>query len=220
MLPRGADLPRRSERAIVQQFCAGRLLSTFTLAHRGQARLTVTYRGAVMQGSVAVCFERIDTPASVGDWVDRFVASEGFDGFISFDLIEDSVGEIWGLECNPRATSGLHFVEPTDLARAIVSPEDPAPLRYRAERLQQQFYPCLTETQKSLFGGAFRRNFQCLRQARDVTWSPRDPWPLLSMPWTAWPIIEQSIRRGCTFGEVAMEDLSWSDAVQSAVAGG
>lgn len=220
VLPQGAALPARSERSIVQRFCLGTLLSTFSIARRGEVRLTVTYRGAVMQGSVAVCFERIDTPPAVSRWVERFVAHEQFDGFISFDLIESADGQISGIECNPRATSGLHFVEPADLARAIVDPQDDTPLRYRSERLQQQFYPCLTETQKSVFGGPFRHNLRCLWRARDVTWSARDPWPLISMPWTAWPIIAQSIRRGCTFGEVAMEDLSWSDEAGSVVAGG
>lgn len=218
-LPEGASLPQRDEPTIVQRFCEGRVLSTFSIARRGQARITVTYRGAVMQGSVAVCFERIDTPPAVAAWVDRFIAHEQFDGFISFDLVESDAGTVSGIECNPRATSGLHFVEPADLARAIVDPDDQRPLRYRSERLQQQFYPCLTETQKSLFGGPFRRNFSCLRRARDVTWSPHDPWPWISMPWTAWPIISQSIRRGCTFGEVAMEDLAWSDKMSATVAG-
>lgn len=209
-LPRGAALPMREEPSIVQRRCDGRLLSTFSIARRGELRLTVTYRGAVMQGTVAVCFERLDTPPLLEAWVRRLVGHERFDGFISFDFIESPQGTIWGIECNPRATSGLHFVEPADLARALLEPDDDAPLRLRPERLQQQFYPCLTETQKSVFGGPLRENFRCLVQARDVTASWRDPWPFVSMPWTAWPIIEQSIRQGCTFGEVAMSDLVWT----------
>jgi hypothetical protein len=35
---------------------------------------------------------------------------------------------------------------------------------------------------------------------------------LVSQPWTSWPIIEQAMRRRCTFGEVAMSDLAWSGA--------
>jgi hypothetical protein len=172
--------------------------------------LTVTYRGAVMQGTVAVCFERIDTPPEVAEWVERFVGHCEFDGFVSFDLVQQADGRVRGIECNPRATSGIHFVAPEGLAAAILHPEQLPTLRCRGERLLQQFYPCLTETQKSMFTERFARNLHFLRRARDVTWSLRDPWPWLSMPLTSWTIIEQALRRGCTFGEVAMLDMAWT----------
>lgn len=206
----GDRLPAADEPALVQEFCAGRVLSTFTLARAGVPRITVTYRGAVMQGTVAVCFERIDTPPAVEAWVAAMVRHTGFDGFVSFDLVEDGDGAIRGIECNPRATSGIHFVDPADLAAALLDPQTDGRLRFKADRLMQQFYPCLTETQRTMFGdGPFRRNLRCLVAARDVTWSARDPWPLVSQPWTSWPIIEMAMRRRCTFGEVAMLDLAW-----------
>lgn len=212
-LAAGEALPYVDEPALVQEFCAGRLLSTFTLARAGLPRITVTYRGAVMQGTVAVCFERIDTPPEVDAWVAAMVRHTAFDGFISFDLVEDGQGVIRGIECNPRATSGIHFVEPADLAAALLDPQADGPLRFKANRLMQQFYPCLTETQRTMFGeGPFRENLRCLLAASDVTWSANDPWPLVSQPWTSWPIIEMAMRRRCTFGEVAMLDLAWSGA--------
>jgi predicted ATP-grasp superfamily ATP-dependent carboligase len=209
-LERGARLPRVTEPCIVQEFCAGQVLSTFSVARQGKVLLTVTYRGAVMQGTVAVCFERIDTPPPVAEWVDRFVGHCEFDGFISFDLVQQVDGQVRGIECNPRATSGIHFVAPEGLAAAILHPEQTPSLRYREARLLQQFYPCLTETQKSMFTERFSRNLNFLRRARDVTWSLRDPWPWLSMPLSSWTIIEQALRRGCTFGEVAMIDMAWT----------
>jgi predicted ATP-grasp superfamily ATP-dependent carboligase len=212
-LAAGEALPSADEPALVQEFCAGRILSTFTLARAGVPRITVTYRGAVMQGTVAVCFERIDTPPAVDAWVGAMVRNTAFDGFISFDLVEDAQGVIRGIECNPRATSGIHFVEPADLAAALLDPQADGPLRFKQNRLMQQFYPCLTETQRTMFGeGPFRENLRCLVAASDVTWSARDPWPLVSQPWSSWPIIEMAMRRRCTFGEVAMLDLAWSGA--------
>jgi hypothetical protein len=96
------------------------------------------------------------------------------------------------------------------LAQALLDPSSDAPLAFKPDRFMQQFYPCLTETQRTMFGhGPFRQNLRCLIAARDVTWSSRDPWPLVSQPWTSWPIIEQALRRRCTFGEVAMLDLAW-----------
>ena len=58
-----------------------------------------------------------------------------------------------------------------------------------------------------------------MRTARDVTWSPDDPWPLLSMPWTSWTIISMARERGVPFGEVATLDVGWyEDRDRSATA--
>ena len=197
------------EPRIVQRRVRGELLSSFTIARAGVARATVVYRAAVLDGSVAVCFERVDPPPAILDWVARIVAAERFDGFISFDLILQPDGAVEGIECNPRGTSGLHFVEPGSLAAALLEPDADRPVRLRGERLMQQFYPCLTRTQKSMFRADFRHNLRCLLEARDVTWKRDDPWPLLSMPWQARGIILESLRRGVPFGEVATLDVGW-----------
>lgn len=211
--------------AIVQRWVKGSVLSTFSIASAGKPLVTVVYRGAVMSGTVSVCFERVgeEDPhhRPVVDWVERFVGGAGFSGFISFDLVVDADGRAHGIECNPRATSGLHFVDPDDLARAVVAPDTHQLVRFRKERLMQQFYPCLTEVQKSMFspkafGPDFRRNLSRFVSARDVTWSWRDPMPFITMPLTASQIIWLSIRSGATFGEVATLDVGLYDAVAAA----
>ena len=206
---RGDPVLACAERAIVQQFVPGELVSSFSIARQGEVRVTVLYRAAVMQGTVAVCFERIEVPALVNEWIRRFVAHTVFDGFVSFDLIIDAAGRVHGIECNPRATSGIHFVEPRGLAAALLDPAGAAPPGLRPDRLAQQFYPCLTETQKSMFTARFRRNLRCLLDAREVTWDSRDPWPFIGMPYTAWNIIALAARERTTFGEVAMLDFAW-----------
>jgi hypothetical protein len=208
---RGSALPAADPAApsIVQAFVPGDVFSSFTIAHRGRAVATVVYRGVRMSGTVAIAFERVDNPG-IEEWTGRFVAASGHTGFISFDLIVDGEGGIWGIECNPRATSGVHFLEPETIAAAIMEPESAGPARFRPERRLQQFYSCLTETQASLFKGAeVGRNLRTLFATRDVTWLASDPWPFLSMTWTTWPIISRSIRAGATFGEVATLDVGW-----------
>lgn len=208
-LDRGASLPLVDEPAIIQSFVAGHLVSTFGYARDGRVHSTILYRAAVLQGTVAVCFERIDVSAAVEDWISRFVAHTRFDGFVSFDLMVDDDGVVWGIECNPRTTSGIHFVEPADLARSVLQPDHQQPWRYKPGRLRQQFYPCLTETQASMFTARFANNLRNLLSARDVSWQLDDPWPFIGMPWSSWPIIEAAMRARCSFGEVAMRDFDW-----------
>jgi predicted ATP-grasp superfamily ATP-dependent carboligase len=214
MLPQGAALPRAgAQRQIVQRRLDGAVMSSCTLAHAGEPRVTVIYRAALLSGTVAVCFERVASQPSIERWVSAFVAKTAFDGFVSFDFVVDAAGQALPVECNPRATSGLHFIAGADLAPALIDPRH-APPRLRAETLLQQFYSCLTETQKSLFDSARRgHSLRCLLRARDVSWSWRDPWPFLSMTWTSWEIIRRALQAGTTFGEVATLDVGWYEDV-------
>jgi ATP-grasp domain len=209
ILQPGAILAGRGRTAacLVQAFVSGEVCSTFSLAHEGRVQTTVVYRGTVMSGTVAVAFERIDAPM-VATWVETFVRRSGWSGSIAFDVVVDAAGRVHGIECNPRMTSGVHFLHPDDLAPAIVDPT--RPIRFRERRLMQQFFPCLTETQGSLFRRqGFRRNLGFLLASRDVTWSWRDPLPLLSMPLTSYQILAKTIFKGQSMGEAATKDIAW-----------
>lgn len=202
--------PEPGARAIVQAFVEGELLSSFSIAHEGNILVTVVYRGTVMSGTVAVCFERVDGARAVEGWIERFVAAEKYSGFIGFDFVEQADGRVLAIECNPRATSGVHFVRQEDLASAVLEPAAGRPVGLREDRLLQQFWPCLTETQAAMLGGSgFRQKLSQLVRAHDVTWSRRDPLPLLLMPFASYPILLLSIFKGLTFGEAATLDIEW-----------
>lgn len=215
MLRQGAALPLPGrQRQIVQRRLDGSVMSSFTIAHAGRPSLTVIYRGCVMSGTVAVCFERVERQPAIERWVQSFVERTAFDGFVSFDFVVDTDGDAMPVECNPRATSGLHFVCEEDLAPALVDPQRVP--RLRPERLLQQFYSVLTEAQSAAFDPQRRKAvLRCLRQARDVSWSAADPWPFVSMTYTSWEIIRRARQAGTSFGEVATLDVGWYDEVPS-----
>jgi predicted ATP-grasp superfamily ATP-dependent carboligase len=213
---RGETLPGADPSApmIVQRWVKGNVLSTFSIARAGDVLTTVVYRGAVMSGSVSVAFERIAETQTcniaIQQWVNQFVKASNFTGFISFDFVEDAEGNVHAIECNPRATSGAHFVHIDDLARGVVDPGvSPSAIRFRDETLLQQFYPCLTEVQKAMFTSRFFPLLKKFIEARDVTWTWRDPMPFWTMTFTASQIIWLSIKHKATFGEVATLDVGW-----------
>ncbi len=207
---RGGALPDADPAtpAVVQRFITGREHSSCTIAHEGQALATMIYRGTQMSGSVAIAFEKVEAP-EITSWIERFVAGTGWTGFISFDFIVDASGQVMGIECNPRATSGLHFWQPEDMARAVLDPGSGVPVRVRRHRELQQFYSCLTELQKVMFRRGFLGRLARLLTTRDVSWQWGDPWPFLSMTMTSWPIIRMAVAQGLTFGEVATRDVGW-----------
>jgi predicted ATP-grasp superfamily ATP-dependent carboligase len=217
-IPAGATLPRRNQASewLVQQCIGGTELCSFTIADRGRALSTVVYRGTVVSGTVAVCFERIDPAPGVLQWVERFIEGTGVSGFVGLDLMVDDRGEVFGLECNPRATSGVHFFEPADLARALIDPGHCKQIRFRKPRLFQQFYPTLTETQLSLLRWReFRHNLGQLLRAKDVSWQRDDPWPFILLPYTAWSILSKTMFQGMSFGEAATWDIEWAAPVEA-----
>jgi hypothetical protein len=208
----GETLPVETARPMLaQRFLAGEHVSSFSIAHEGQILATALYRAAVTSGTVAVAFERVTDRPDTEAWIRRFAQATGHSGFLSFDFITEPGGEPMAIECNPRVTSGVHFLEPADLARAIVAPGESA-ISFRPQTRLQQFYPCLTETQASLFKrrDRLRRNFTVLRSTRDVAWDRADPLPFLLMPATAIAIMRLTFGQGLSFAEAATADIEWA----------
>ena len=212
-LGRGEPIPDEAfgEPSVVQRRVRGDVRSTFTIAHRGRVLVTSVYRGEVMSGTVAVAFARVTDMPAIEDWVARFVAATAYSGFISFDFVVDADGRPFAIECNPRVTSGIHFLRPEAIAQAMLEPDRPLTDPFRPDRLLQQFFPCLTETQAAMFrkGREFWRKLTVLRTARDVMWSPADPLPLLTMTPTSYEILALSIFKGMTLGDAATRDIVW-----------
>ena len=90
------------------------------VAHEGRVLGTVVYRARILSGTVAVSFERVVEPIRTNCWIELFAAGTGFSGFLSFDFRLDAEGRNLPIECNPRATSGIHFVAP-GAARALLA---------------------------------------------------------------------------------------------------
>jgi hypothetical protein len=196
---------------LAQRFLAGEHVSSFSVAHEGKILTSSLYRAAVTSGTVAVAFERVNDRPDLDAWIRRFAQATGHSGFLSFDFIIEPGGVAMAIECNPRVTSGIHFLEPADLARAILAPEA-AKIGFRPQSRLQQFYPCLTETQASLFKRRHHlsRNFDVLRRTRDVAWAGSDPLPFLLMPITSLAIMRLTFGQGLSFAEAATADIEWA----------
>jgi predicted ATP-grasp superfamily ATP-dependent carboligase len=215
----GDDLPFACQLppAIVQQQMKGALKSTFSMCHEGRVIGSVVYRSAILSGTVGVAFERLDDETAIENWIAQFVEMAGHTGFISFDMMEDENGIPHAIECNPRATSGIHFVERESIAQAITNPQETNKLRLRPHQLMQQFYPCLTETQVSLFKrDEFFNKAKIMLKAKEVNFSWRDPLPLWLMPITSWQIMKRAFINGESFGEASTFDIAWFEEIAAA----
>lgn len=96
--------------AWVAQTClTGREVCAYAIAVAGRVTALSVYHPAYRAGQGAgICFQPVD-PAPALHFVTAFAAETGWTGQLSFDLIETPDG-LAPIECNPRATSGLHLL--------------------------------------------------------------------------------------------------------------
>ena len=205
--------PQTGRTDIIQEQLDGTLYSTCGLARDGRILANAIYRARVLSGSVAVAFERSKSAPDIDGWVEKFVRESGHTGFVSFDFIVDASGVPRAIECNPRATSGVHFFAGGAVAK-LVSETDGTVMSdtelFRSETRLTEAYSCYTTLLAALPRlSEARRIFRELRGARDVTWRRDDPWPFLTMTVNSWPIIYAAMRSGRPFAEIAMTDIEW-----------
>jgi len=206
----GEALFEREPGALVQERLDGLLLSSLSLVHEGREIATVLYRGRVFAGTVAICFERVDEAPAATDWIRQFIDGSNYSGFLAFDFIVGADGEARAIECNPRATSGVHFFEPLSLGQALLDPQACEGVALAPERRQQWAYSTLTEAYASILRPReFLRRFREMLTARDVIWSVRDPLPFLLMTPMSWEILWPAMTTSLTLGEATQRDIAW-----------
>ncbi|MEM6640492.1 MAG: ATP-grasp domain-containing protein [Pseudomonadota bacterium] len=194
---------------LVQRRIDGRHISTFSLVHNGRVCATALYEGTLMLGTVAVCFRRVTTAPAIDDWIARFTATRPLSGFLSFDFIVDADGTPWAIECNPRTTSGIHFLEPASLAQAVL--DKSSDVTFRSHAHFQQFFPALTEAYSHILSPRrFVGKLKTVFSARDVIFDWRDLKPFFLMTPASWPILRQTIFGGKSLGEAATQDIVWT----------
>ena len=105
---------------VVQRFCRGQELCSYSVIDRGKVLAHAAYRPAYrLAGSASFWFEACDVPA-IRQFVDTLATTLDYTGQIAFDWIQSDDGRVSVLECNPRAVSGVHlFHEDDDLPAAL-----------------------------------------------------------------------------------------------------
>ena len=210
------SLPRRDD-LVVQTRLRGAPCCAFALTRRGALEHLVVYRSLLESGSVSVTFERVAAPDDVRRFVAAFVRGVDHEGMIAFDFIADESGRHHAIECNPRATSGIHFLMPGVLAAALLATEratgraasgEPAIAPLGARR--QEFWSALIEIEGALLRGRLdRTGWRRLFTTPDVNWSRRDPLPFLLMAISGLPLLWRALRARRPITEVTMLDMGW-----------
>ena len=211
-LRRRGDALRPADRTagmILQRRIHGREISSQSIAIDGEIAGTVLYEGLVRSGTVACCFSRVDDAPAAAEWIASYVRHRRYSGFIAFDFIVDETGTPWPLECNPRLTSGLHFMKPEDVAACILGQILPGPVGLKPQKRMQEGHTTLTNAYAAILRPReFLRRLGYVAGSRDVLFELSDPLPFVLMTPMSWPILRQ-VFSGASFGEAATRDIVW-----------
>lgn len=109
---------------IAQEYIEGKQYCTYSVCHNGHLTAHTTYESHFTAGQGAtVAFQHIEHPA-IFKWVRDFVEKNNFTGQIAFDFIQTPEGQVYALECNPRATSGVHLLAShPQFTEAFINPD-------------------------------------------------------------------------------------------------
>ena len=202
--------PENADAFIVQAALADPQCSTFSICHRGRKLVTVCYQSLLDTGSVSVCFEQVPVPEEVAGFIDSVVSRTAYSGMISFDFMSDQQGIWQAIECNPRATSGLHFLSSDAIADALLHAQQPALAQHTGRR--QEFWSCLLEVEGALLKGKLnRRGWAHLFKTRDITWRGWDIKPFLFMSFIMMPQLIKAMRKGKPLSQLLMKDVGWHE---------
>jgi hypothetical protein len=222
----GEGLPRlprvsRDERWLVQERLEGEEFCSYAVAVDGRLTAFVTYRPAWRAGRGAgVAFERVDpasAPARAAREIVEAIASHlGLTGQFGLDLMSTPSG-VRVLECNPRATSGVHLFAPQDgLGGAFFGETAEAP-RLPAVRL------ALPHTMYALAGmkgaGGAGRWFRQLRHP-DALRPPADRVPVSALVRSVVVQLRTAQQAGVPLLAASTHDIEWNgETVPPAPAG-
>jgi hypothetical protein len=108
---------------IAQRRIVGREISFYAVARQGRLTAFAAY-GANwrLDGGASISFDPVEAPLAetIRDIAGRLADAHHLTGQFACDLIVDQADQPWLLECNPRATSGVHLLARDGLLAAAM----------------------------------------------------------------------------------------------------
>jgi hypothetical protein len=195
---------------VIQERLVGQPIATLSVAHEGHLTLHSAYAihatASDKRGQGSAIHFRPLLDARVRDWVEAFVRRERFTGQVAFDLFDVPERGILAIECNPRATSGVHlFRGDARMARSYIDADAPL-AEPHPEAAAMLALPMMLYGPKQLgaeFGEAFR-------SARDVAWDARDPAAVVAQVFTASELVRRALVHRISPLAASTVDIEWN----------
>jgi len=194
---------------LAQEYLEGQEYCSYSIAKQGKLMAHVSYKPTYRFGQGAsIYFAAIAKPAIL-QFVSEFCARYQFTGQIGFDFIQTTKGTLYVLECNPRATSGIHLLaQNADFFKAFLGELERPILAFKAK---PRMLGLLMLTR--LIGQAFTRQKRIgldYTRAKDVIYSPHDLKPFLLQPLLLLQGLGQALRHRTSVTAATTLDIEWN----------
>ncbi|QMV39803.1 ATP-grasp domain-containing protein [Cohnella cholangitidis] len=203
---------------VAQELLRGVEWCTYSVAHDGVIAAHAAYRSRFRVGrGASIHYEPANQPQLL-EWVKRFVRQSGFTGQIAFDFMVSPDGAVTPMECNPRATSGVHlFRSDGRLVEAMLAPSGLIESEFITTPSSGTGRGAMLSAAMLSFGliqaarqRMLRDWLRAYRNSRDVVFRWDDPKPFAEqfrlLAWTK--RIAKS--RGISLQEASTLDIEWN----------
>ena len=201
--------PTKTAPWVAQAFLKGTELSVYAVATQGNLAALSIYHSLYKAGKGAgICLQPVVNP-QVREWVQRFVQSTQWNGQVSFDMILTAERKLFALECNPRATSGLHFFQDPKAFSAALwhgAEAKPETSKVLGSRLAMWTYGF----GQAVFSGRARRFLKTLGQTQDILDWPDDPAPKRAQIATLAAFGRLALRERIGIQRATTHDIEWN----------
>ena len=196
---------------IAQQLVSGKEVSTYSIARNGRLLAHCSYRSLFRAGvGAGICFEAEPNDV-ITEFTARFVEKFNFTGQIGFDFIIDSNDQVWALEANPRATSGLHLFEENGLlvdaikgsaSERLLEPDDQTCKQVAVAMMSFGLKDAVKKNQLGLY-------LRKLIASPDIVFRWSDPVPFLALPLTLGELYWIAVRNRMSLQQATTADIQW-----------
>lgn len=216
--------PSPADPWVVQARVRGEEVSFYAVCRSGQLVAFSAYRSSWrLGGGAGYAFVGLD--AAVADRLrsiaERLAAESVGDGQFACDAIVDEAGRPWLIECNPRATSGVHlFDRRPDLALALAGRGEMAT---PPQGLTRHVAPALWRfgLPEALRQGDLTGWREQRRSGQDVISAPADRAPVLGALIDSVIFSAQALAQGLSLEAAMTADIEWNgEALTPVPAGG
>ncbi|WP_243459214.1 ATP-grasp domain-containing protein [Metabacillus bambusae] len=193
---------------IVQERIFGKQYCSYGFARNGKLQAHSVYKSEFTAGLGATLSYQYTEKPEIEQFVKTIVAKLSFTGQISFDFIVNHAGVAIPIECNPRATSGLHLFG-KEMAKVIKGEQT------------DLLYP-KNETKEAIKLGVLlygRNNFKSMKQVKrwfqilatykDITFRKNDIKPFFYQFVSMYFLRRESRINKLTMLEQSTYDISW-----------
>ena len=211
---------------VAQEKVEGTQVSSFSLTNNGRLLAHSSYTTPYRAGQGAGIFFEPLEHMGILNYVESFLRQTNFTGQIGFDFIIDSEDHPWVIECNPRATSGIHlFAQNSKLCEAYLDVLELPTTTEESSRDEHADYVAM-QSKICMIGAAMpfwgslqaitqfksRKFVRDFRSAKDVLSDEDDRGPLFYLPLTMAELSFNAVRKLHSLQAASTDDMEWNGA--------